>query len=41
MVRQIIRHRFLDPDASAEIIAQKLIQFARTNPAGWRLFGPY
>jgi hypothetical protein len=23
MVRQIIRHRFLDPDASAEVIAQK------------------
>jgi threonine dehydrogenase-like Zn-dependent dehydrogenase len=26
MVRQIIRHRFLDPEASAEIIAQKLRQ---------------
>ena len=26
MVRQIIRHRFLDPDASAEVIAQKLQQ---------------
>jgi transposase len=24
-VRQAIRHRFLDPDASAEVIAQKLI----------------
>jgi hypothetical protein len=23
-VRQVIRHRFLDPDASAEVIAQKL-----------------
>src|SRR5271165_81953 len=26
LVRQIIRHRFLDPDASAEVIAQKLQQ---------------
>lgn len=26
VVRQIIRHRFLDPDASAEVIAQKLSQ---------------
>jgi transposase len=26
IVRQIIRHRFLDPDASAEVIAQKLQQ---------------
>jgi hypothetical protein len=25
-VRQVIRHRFLDPDASAEVIAQKLCQ---------------
>ena len=25
-VRQVIRHRFLDPDASAEVIAQKLRQ---------------
>jgi len=25
-VRQVIRHRFLDPDASAEVIAQKLSQ---------------
>ena len=24
--RQVIRHRFLDPDASAEVIAQKLLQ---------------
>ena len=29
VVRQVIRHRFLDPDASAEVIAQKLRQ------AGW------
>ena len=26
MVRQVIRHRFLDPDATAEVIAQKLRQ---------------
>jgi hypothetical protein len=26
MVRRIIRHRFLDPDASAEVIAHKLQQ---------------
>lgn len=26
VVRQVIRHRFLDPDASAEVIAQKLCQ---------------
>jgi hypothetical protein len=26
VVRQIIRHRFLDPEASAEVIAQKLRQ---------------
>ena len=26
LVRQIIRHRFLDPDASADVIAQKLRQ---------------
>ena len=26
VVRQIIRHRFLDPQASAEVIAQKLVQ---------------
>jgi transposase len=25
-VRQVIRHRFLDPDASAEVIAQKMRQ---------------
>ncbi len=29
VVRQAIRHRFLDPDASAEVIAQKLCQ------SGW------
>ncbi len=26
IVRQVIRHRFLDPDASAQVIAQKLEQ---------------
>ena len=26
VVRQVIRHRFLDPDASVEVIAQKLCQ---------------
>jgi len=31
VVRQIIRHRFLDPDASAEVIAQKLRQ------CGWEI----
>ena len=31
VVRQVIRHRFLDPDASAEVIAQKLSQ------SGWTI----
>jgi hypothetical protein len=31
LVRQVIRHRFLDPDASPEVIAQKLIQ------SGWTI----
>ncbi len=31
VVRQVIRHRFLDPQASAEVIAQKLIQ------SGWTI----
>lgn len=26
VIRQVIRHRFLDPDASAQVIAQKLVQ---------------
>jgi hypothetical protein len=26
LVRQVIRHRFLDPEASPEVIAQKLRQ---------------
>ena len=29
-VRQVIRHRFLDPDASAAVIAQKLTQASCT-----------
>ncbi len=31
VVRQVIRHRFLDPDASPEVIAQKL------NQRGWAI----
>lgn len=31
LVRQVIRHRFLDPDASAEVIAQKLRQSGFTT----------
>jgi hypothetical protein len=31
VVRQVIRHRFLDPEASAEVIAQKLLQ------SGWAI----
>lgn len=30
IVRQVIRHRFLDPQASAEVIAQKLVQGGAT-----------
>jgi len=30
IVRQVIRHRFLDPDASADVIAQKLRQTGHT-----------
>ena len=43
VVRQIIRHRFLDPDASAEVIAQKLKQ--THHPLGirsvYRVFADY
>jgi hypothetical protein len=31
VVRQVIRHRFLDPDATPQVIAQKLIQ------SGWAI----
>ena len=30
IVRQVIRHRFLDPEASAEVIAQRLVQCGAT-----------
>jgi hypothetical protein len=30
IVRQVIRHRFLDPQASSEVIAQKLVQSGST-----------
>lgn len=30
IVRQVIRHRFLDPEASTEVIAQKLVQSGAT-----------
>jgi hypothetical protein len=30
IVRQVIRHRFLDPEASANVIAQKLVQCGAT-----------
>lgn len=30
LVRQVIRHRFLDPEASADVIAQKLVQCGAT-----------
>ena len=30
IVRQVIRYRFLDPEASAEVIAQKLVQCGAT-----------
>jgi transposase len=33
IVRQVIRHRFLDPDASTEVIAQKLVQSGATISA--------
>jgi hypothetical protein len=31
VVRQVVRHRFLDPDASPQVIAQKLVQ------SGWTI----
>lgn len=39
LVRQVIRHRFLDPDASVEVIAQKLRQcdFQVSNRTVWRV----
>jgi len=42
-VRQVIRHRFLDPDASAEVIAQKLRQtgLAISTRSVERVIGDY
>ena len=41
--RQVIRHRFLDPDASAEVIAQKLRQcgFSVSRRSVQRIFEDY
>ena len=43
LVRQVIRHRFLDPGASAEVIAQKLRQtgFAISIRSVERVIGDY
>ena len=43
LVRQVIRHRFLDPDASAEVIAQKLRQtgFTISNRSVGRVIAEY
>ena len=43
LVRQVIRHRFLDPDASAEVIAQKLRQtgFTISNRSVERVIAEY
>jgi hypothetical protein len=43
VVRQVIRHRFLDPDASAEVIAQKLRQtgFVISNRSVERVIAEY
>jgi len=43
VVRQIIRHRFLDPDASPEVIAQKLRQigFVISTRSVERVFAEY
>ena len=43
LVRQVIRHRFLDPDASAEVIAQKLRQtgFTISNRSVDRVIAEY
>jgi hypothetical protein len=31
LTRQVVRHRFLDPDASAEVVSQKLVQCGWTT----------
>lgn len=43
LVRQVIRHRFLDPNASAEVIAQKLRQtgFAISTRSVERVIADY
>tara|TARA_B100000949_G_scaffold183829_1_gene165480 strand:+ start:404 stop:832 length:429 start_codon:yes stop_codon:yes gene_type:complete len=43
LVRQVIRHRFLDPDASTEVIAQKLRQtgFFISNRSVERVIAEY
>ena len=43
LVRQVIWHRFLDPDASAEVIAQKLRQtgFSISNRSVERVIAEY
>jgi hypothetical protein len=43
VVRQVIRHRFLDPDASADVIAQKLRQagFAVSTRSVERVIADY
>lgn len=43
LVRQVIRHRFLDPEASAEVIAQKLRQteFAISTRSVERVIAEY
>lgn len=43
LVRQVIRHRFLDPQASAEVIAQKLRQtgFTISNRSVERVIADY
>lgn len=43
LVRQVIRHRFLDPEASAEVIAQKLRQteFAISTRSVERVIADY
>jgi transposase len=43
LVRQVIRHRFLDPEASAEVIAQKLRQteFAISTRSVERVIAAY
>ena len=43
LIRRVIRHRFLDPDASAQVIAQKLCQsgFAISNRSVERVIAEY